>query len=109
MNSLVTLTPRDRSDVIQFRRSRVPKPASCFQRARNAKGAPEGAFANGLEGGSGRFGLHHHLDRRFGVGVQVDGDLELAGIAQRAFAQHHFRLVDRRAGLGQGFGDVARA
>ena len=57
--------------------------------------------------GSGDFADHDDLDLGFDVGVQVHDDLELAGAAQRAFAQHDFRLLDLVAGLGQRLGNVA--
>jgi hypothetical protein len=40
--------------------------------------------------------------------VQVHVDIELAGVAQRAFAHHHFALLERVAGGAERLGDVAR-
>ena len=75
------------------------------------KRAPCGArlARSGRIVGSGGFADHDDLDRGFDVGVQVHDDFVLAGAAQRAFAQHDFRLLDLVAGLGQRLGDVARA
>src|SRR5690606_39401635 len=70
---------------------------SAHQRPR--KRAPGGALLREPWRRSGRFGFDDHLDRGFNVGVQVHDDLELAGGAEGTLAQHHFRLLDRGAGL----------
>src|SRR5690606_17547442 len=62
-------------------------------------------WRRGLRG----LGLDNDLDRQFDVGVQVHDDLGLSDHADRAFAHHHFRLLDRRTQPGQGIGDLARA
>ena len=49
------------------------------------------------------------LQSGFHVGVQVHGDVELTGVAQRAVGQANFGFFQRVTGSGNGFGDVAGA
>src|SRR5690606_37279510 len=48
------------------------------------------------------------LDRRVDIGMQVHAHLKLADVTDRAFALHHFVLVEGKAGRGERFGDVTR-
>ena len=87
-------------------KSQIVRSTDDRQKKTGALGAPVGvAFEACLRG----FGDDHDLDGRFDVGVQVDQHVVFADVAQRAFAHHDFRLLDRHAGGGQGVGDVARA
>src|SRR5205814_2608003 len=62
--------------------------ATCSQPRSGQKktGASRRPFASQSRSGLRRFWLHDHLDRGLDVGVQVHDDLELADVAQRAFA-----------------------
>src|SRR5690606_11198728 len=75
----------------------------------NADGRPKAPVACERWRGRSVFRHHRDLDRGLDVGVQVHQHVELAGLADRAFAHHHFRLLQRQAGRGEGLGDVARA
>ena len=53
-------------------------------------------------------GNDDHLHCTVDVGVQMHVDIELTGVAQRAFAHDHFALFQRMTGGAERLGDIAR-